>query len=516
MSSPDRLVYMANQIGKFFESQGHEKAVPAIADHIKKFWDPRMRKRDLRASRRRRRRPRSERARSSQLVEADLSASSRPRTLSKSHDYPAAVSDARRSWMSARNLLRGSPASAHTILSPQTMRRQMTRKKLEGIEDYKGAAAGWGALKAVADAVRGQMAPGKETHGLLTMNQPHGFDCPGCAWPDPKHTSSFEFCENGAKAVTWEATAKRTTPEFFASPHRQRTLELADYELENEGRLTHPMVYDRATDRYLPISWDEAFGQIGAALRALPDPEHGGVLHLGPGLERGRLPVSVVRARIRHQQLSRLLEHVPRGHQRRPAEVDRRRQGNGDAGGLRPQRLHLLHRPQSRHQPSAHADDAARGLQARRADHCRSIRCGSAALERFTSPQNPVEMVTLGSTPIASSYYQVKVGGDVAVLKGMMKTLLALDARSLAAGGAGATRPRVHRRPYDRLRGLAGGSRRDVLGRDRGGVAVCSRSDIEAVAQRLRQGRTASSSTTAWASPSIGTAPATCSRSPIC
>jgi hypothetical protein len=51
---------------------------------------------------------------------------------------------------------------------------------------------------------------------LLRMNQPHGFDCPGCAWPDPKHTSSFEFCKNGAKAVAWEATAKRCTPEFFA------------------------------------------------------------------------------------------------------------------------------------------------------------------------------------------------------------------------------------------------------------------------------------------------------------
>jgi anaerobic selenocysteine-containing dehydrogenase len=75
------------------------------------------------------------------------------------------------------------------------------KKDLRGIEDYKGAAAGWGALKAVADALRGQMAVVNETHGLLTMNQPHGFDCPGCAWPDPKHTSSFEFCENGAKAV---------------------------------------------------------------------------------------------------------------------------------------------------------------------------------------------------------------------------------------------------------------------------------------------------------------------------
>jgi anaerobic selenocysteine-containing dehydrogenase len=148
----------------------------------------------------------------------------------------------------------------------------MAKKQVQGVEDYKGAAAGWGALKAVADAVRGQMAVVNETHGLLTMNQPHGFDCPGCAWPDPKHTSSFEFCENGAKAVSWEATAKRTTPEFFAAHTVSELWGWHDHDLENEGRLTHPMAYDQASDKYLPISWEDAMARIGAGLRALPDP----------------------------------------------------------------------------------------------------------------------------------------------------------------------------------------------------------------------------------------------------
>jgi molybdopterin-dependent oxidoreductase alpha subunit len=142
-----------------------------------------------------------------------------------------------------------------------------------GVGDYKGAAAGWGALKAVADAVRGQKAIVKETRGLLKMNQPHGFDCPGCAWPDPKHTSSFEFCENGAKAVSWEATSKRTTPGFFAAHTVSELWKWSDFDLENEGRLTHPMAYDPVTDRFLPISWDEALARIGTALRALPHPD---------------------------------------------------------------------------------------------------------------------------------------------------------------------------------------------------------------------------------------------------
>ena len=98
-------------------------------------------------------------------------------------------------------------------------------ENVPGVGDYEGAAGGWGALKAVALAVRGQMDVVKETRGLLTMNQPTGFDCPGCAWPDPKHTSSFEFCENGAKAVSWEATAKRDDAGVLRSTHGERTVD---------------------------------------------------------------------------------------------------------------------------------------------------------------------------------------------------------------------------------------------------------------------------------------------------
>ena len=96
---------------------------------------------------------------------------------------------------------------------------------------------------------------------------------PGCAWPDPRHTSSFEFCENGAKAVSWEATGKRATPELFAAHTLSQLWEWSDHALEGEGRLTHPMAYDAASDRYLPISWEAAFERIGAGLRALPDPD---------------------------------------------------------------------------------------------------------------------------------------------------------------------------------------------------------------------------------------------------
>lgn len=79
---------------------------------------------------------------------------------------------------------------------------QSPGEPIAGVGVYKGPAGGWGALGAVARAIAGQMHASPDTRALFQVNQPDGFDCPGCAWPDPKHTSSFEFCENGAKAVT--------------------------------------------------------------------------------------------------------------------------------------------------------------------------------------------------------------------------------------------------------------------------------------------------------------------------
>ena len=85
------------------------------------------------------------------------------------------------------------------------------------IQAYNSPAGGRGALETTGKALAEQGVALSGAATLLRMNQPEGLDCPGCAWPDPKHTSSFEFCENGAKALAWEATAKRCTPEFFAA-----------------------------------------------------------------------------------------------------------------------------------------------------------------------------------------------------------------------------------------------------------------------------------------------------------
>jgi molybdopterin-dependent oxidoreductase alpha subunit len=312
----------------------------------------------------------------------------------------------------------------------------MSEDDIAGVGEYEGAAAGWGALKAVADAVRGQKAIVKETRGLLNMNQPHGFDCPGCAWPDPKHTSSFEFCENGVKAVTWEATSKRTTPEFFARHPVSELWNWSDFDLENEGRLTHPMAYDRASDRYLPISWEDALSRIGAALRALPHPDMAEFYTSGRASNEAAFLYQLFAreygtnnfpdcSNMCHEATSvGLPESIGVGKGTVTLEdfdhCDALFCIGHNPGTNHPRMLTTLREVSKRGVPII----VFNPLRER-------------GLERFTSPQHPVEMLTLSSTPIASTYYLIKVGGDIAVLKGMMKTLMALDAQSLAAGGAG-------------------------------------------------------------------------------
>jgi molybdopterin-dependent oxidoreductase alpha subunit len=112
------------------------------------------------------------------------------------------------------------------------------------------------------------------TNELLKLNQMKGFDCPGCAWPDPDdRRETTEFCENGAKAVAEEATLKRVDPEFFAEHSVAALTELSDYEIGKFGRLTHPMMIRENGTHYEPISWDDAFKRIAVELNSLASPD---------------------------------------------------------------------------------------------------------------------------------------------------------------------------------------------------------------------------------------------------
>ncbi len=109
---------------------------------------------------------------------------------------------------------------------------------------------------------------------LAAINQPDGFDCPGCAWPEaaPSERHRIEFCENGAKAVAEEAMTARADPAFFARHPVADLEERSDHWLGEAGRLTTPMIRRRGASHYRPISWDDAITEIAGTLRGLDDP----------------------------------------------------------------------------------------------------------------------------------------------------------------------------------------------------------------------------------------------------
>ncbi|WP_186781337.1 FdhF/YdeP family oxidoreductase [Streptomyces sp. CBG9] len=141
------------------------------------------------------------------------------------------------------------------------------------VGEVQHAAAG---LPAVAHSLRmsaRQMGVRRTALTLLRVNQKDGFDCPGCAWPEPDKRHAAEFCENGAKAVAEEATLRRVTPAFFAEHSVADLAERSGYWLGQQGRLTEPMHLAEGADHYTPVSWERAFELIADELKALSSPD---------------------------------------------------------------------------------------------------------------------------------------------------------------------------------------------------------------------------------------------------
>ena len=238
----------------------------------------------------------------------------------------------------------------------------------------------------------------------------------------PKHTSSFEFCENGAKAVAWEATAKRCTPEFFAAHTVAELDNWDDFDLEMQGRLTHPMMYDATTDHYVPIEWDNAFALVAQHLRALPTPNAADFYVSGRASNEAAFLYQLF---AREYGTNNFPDCSNMCHEATSV-------GLPDSIGVGKGTVLL--------EDFDHADaififgqnpgtNSPRMMTSLRNASRRGARIISfnpfreRALERFQAPQAPVEMITLSSTPISSAIYQVRVGGDRALLKGMMKAM---------------------------------------------------------------------------------------------
>ena len=302
----------------------------------------------------------------------------------------------------------------------------MDKDKKGKVEQYDSAAGGWGALEAVATHMIEEKVPLSNYKMVFRQNQPKGFDCPGCAWPDREHTSTFEFCENGIKAVAAESTGKRVTREFFAQNTVAQLMQESDYELEEHGRLTSPMVYDEVTDKYQPISWDDAFKLIAKHLNQLANPNMATFYTSGRASnEAAFLYQLFVRnygtnnfpdcSNMCHEATSRGLP-ITLGVGKGTVNFDDFE--NADTFLL------FGHNPATNH-PRMLVELRESSKRGATLVSINTLR--ERGLERFTSPQSPLEMLTLSSTNLCSVFVQPKIGGDFALIKAMAKGVLELD-----------------------------------------------------------------------------------------
>ena len=299
------------------------------------------------------------------------------------------------------------------------------------VKPYSGPAGGWGSLRSVGEILVREHIAAKGTVVLMDQNKADGYMCVSCAWAKPAKPHPFEYCENGVKATAWEITTKRTGADFFAAHTLTELESWLDYSLEEQGRLTEPMRWDAASDKYVPVSWNEAFAEIGRELRAM-DP------HKVEFYTSGRASLE---AAYMYQLYARMFgsNNLPdcsnMCHESSSVGLP---ESIGAAVGTAtlsdfentdcifyigqnvatssPRLLHDLQ------------DAAHRGIEIIAINPLRE-----RGLERFISPQSPGEMLTQDETPIATQYYQVRPGGDIALLMGVCKALIEADDARRAA-----------------------------------------------------------------------------------
>ncbi len=295
-----------------------------------------------------------------------------------------------------------------------------------GTPEYGHPTGGWGSLKGVARIFGEERNSPMALKVLAELNKPKGVMCSSCAWAKPAKPSAFEFCENGAKATLWELTPKRADPDFFAEHSVEELKGWHDHDLEAAGRLTHPLRYNPVTGHYEQGGWLEAFAEIGRELRAM-DPAQAVFYASGhAGLEAAYLYALFARA-YGHQNLPQSSNMCHETTSVNLARVIGTPVGTctledfescdaifffgQNTGTNSPRFLHVLQ------------EAVKRG--------CRVVTFNplrERGLIEFSNPQDVVQMTVGSPTPISEQYWQLRPGGDIAVLAGMIKCVLAAEA----------------------------------------------------------------------------------------
>ncbi|WP_031166288.1 FdhF/YdeP family oxidoreductase [Streptomyces durhamensis] len=290
------------------------------------------------------------------------------------------------------------------------------------VAEPKHAAAGLPAIGHTLRIAQQQMGVRRTALTLLRVNQKDGFDCPGCAWPEPDHRHKAEFCENGAKAVAEEATLRRVTPEFFAAHPVTDLAGRSGYWLGQQGRLTHPMYLPEGGTHYEPVSWERAFGIVAEEIAALSSPDEAVFYTSGRTSNEAAFLYQLFARELGTNNLPDCSNmcHESSGS----ALVETIGIGKGSV------RLEDLHKADliivAGQNPGTNHPRMLSALEKAKANGAKIISVNplpEAGLERFKNPQTPKGM--LKGAALTDLFLQIRIGGDQALFRLLNKLILA-------------------------------------------------------------------------------------------
>jgi molybdopterin-dependent oxidoreductase alpha subunit len=311
------------------------------------------------------------------------------------------------------------PPRSHTSPAAAQPPATLTGLRLTPVPTKAG---GWGAALSSLKFAAAAMHPLRAARLLLQMNQREGFDCPGCAWPEPTHRSVFEFCENGAKAVAEEATERRCTPEFLASRTVQELAVQSDLWLGQQGRLTHPVILHPDSKYYEPVTWDDAFDLIAQHLQHLSHPDEAAFYTSGRTSNEAAFLYQLF---VRQFGTNNLPDCSNLCHESSGVAL-------GQTLGVGKGTVQLSDFEQAGaifvigQNPGTNHPRMLSTLQAAARRGCRIVSINplrEPGLDHFVHPQEPWEMAGDG-TRLAELFLRVRIGGDVAALQAIAKDVL--------------------------------------------------------------------------------------------
>ncbi len=285
-------------------------------------------------------------------------------------------------------------------------------------------------IHAVTNALRhlyGKMGPIRATRGMLRLNQKGGIDCQSCAWPDPEHRTINEFCENGAKALADEATKQLIGREFFAEHSVEELAAQSDFWLNSQGRLTEPMVLREGGTHYEPIAWEEAISLVAENLNSLASPDEAVFYTSGRTSNEAAFLYQLF---VRQFGTNNLPDCSNMCHESTSVAL-------AESIGLGKATIRLEDFEKTDlvivigQNPGTNAPRMLSSLAAAKKAGAKMIAINplpEVGLTSFVDPNpqhgNPLSVLGLRPSKLADLHLPVRIGGDMAVLKGLMKIML--------------------------------------------------------------------------------------------